>query len=109
MQLIHCYAAADQTAGERSQAIDAASRVFQKHFGQEYALFYEPLTAQIAAEPAAGRLYIMVGTPGEGLPVEKRAAVAADLRSAIPLPQDILFQAYPLDAVAENGQYLADL
>lgn len=109
MQLIHCYSTADQTAGERRQTIAAASQVLEKHLGEDYALFYEPLTSRPAAQPAKGILYFLVGTPGQELTPSRRAALAEDLQAAIPLPQEILFQPYPLDAIAEGGQLLADI
>lgn len=109
MHLIHCYSAADQTAEGRRQTIAAASQALEKRLGEDYALFYEPLSSQVAAAPAAGMLYFMVGTPGQALPLETREALAAELRAAIPLPQEILFQVYPLDAIAEGGQLLADI
>lgn len=109
MYLIHCYSTVDQTADERRQTVAAASQALEKHLGEEYALFYEPLTSQAAAQPARGTLYFLVGMPGQEMAPGQRAALAEDLQSAIPLPQEILFQLYPPEAITEGGQLLSDI
>lgn len=109
MPLLHCFAALDQSPEKRRQAVLQIDAVCRRHFNQDYSLYYEALSSNIAAQPAKGKLYFLVATAGQPLPPEKRSALAADLKAALDVPQSILFQTYPLDAVAKNGQYLADI
>lgn len=108
MPLLHCYATLDQSPEAQRQTVHKIDVVCRQHFGQDYFLYYEALSSSAAAQPAKGKLYFLVATAGHPLPIEKRSALAADLKLEVDVPQSILFQTYPLDAVAKDGQYLAD-